>query len=1839
MVQELRLCKYVNGINDMPFPNNESDDEQIVITSFTYNAQRMAATPTITASVEYHRCLDNDWDNNVYATFNGEKYYIRQIPSSSKSNTSVMYKHDITLYSERFILENIYFTDIEKKTENGVDTLVKKEATNIIYRFDLLEYVERLNWSLEVSELPYRVVIDSSVENLEKARETKDIFLEHAYLSSAIQEIYNQWEIPFYFEGNSIIVKDCSENISEVLEYGAENSLLSIKKNNANFRKITRISGYGSDKNIPFYYPNWSQKGVIDVEPLSTNSKLTKGMLTITDMKRFDKKMPLNGNVVWKTENSLTPIYDGDGKESQVTLKYKNSTNTSHDFIIPFESLRESDVVEIKFKAIVREIMYPTRQEVEYTIGGDALGDMMTSPVVFDKSYIYPENADLTPKPLGVERDWQPIFLTETKESYNINSTYTQGKEIYIDRNIEYTLVSKSPVPKGKYNLCLKSLFSISESVAKQETIGTYKHWYSSGFGSTRKDYPASINEQENNINIQIINIDFQYSGTNKQEGWYLNETKKINLADIGISVNGTPDDSWVGEGFTQEMVSKIPTAQNLMPSLYRNSIGERKFYNAINYPRSSDANDPDYESGETLNGLMYENENYKDNGEYYNFETLWTKVNQNEHIQEFSEIYPSITNVTNANNDPIDEILDVAFDENDNNEVDEEGKFIHPYFYVRIPQFNGNNGFNLFDHKIVGEEMQVAMTSGDCAACNFKIMVKTQVSDGNETYEDVINPIKTDGSGNLVGKDWNEITNGNFGSEDNTQQDSRNGSIWLVLEKDNQTFNETYPNTPKSVVPKVGDKFVLLNIDMPRSYVLEAEEKLTKEVIKYMSQNNSDKWNFDIDFSRIFLQENESFYERLDENCKLNVRYNGETYNFYVNNYKYEVKANEALPKITVGLVDTITINRGITQNIIDGVMKAFYQMFEVVDDPQETMKQGYLRKNTSENMPNNMSFEKDVNIDGELNASKVYTKEITSPLYGGNETIGVGFKLKEDENGESTLTVDNIKVRKKLEANEFIIKQIQFQGGIVVQSAAGMECSAVEILDNGNFKCDFDTKNGSISNQFVIDDLARCQRVGYAPKYYWRKVVEIGSDFIVLSNVEGEYESNSDTPSEGDIIVQMGNTTNTDRQSAIEMNTVGKNSPSFIMYSGINSFSLVNKNVTGIVYNKETNEPQMYSYGSMFFGDRNLESNFITYQQKEGDDKKKLHINADVTFGSGSSGLSNLSEYQELKQSITNISVSGGDNLASLVKAQKAGFSFSKYTHNGDDNFWVFTTPLIFAESNNGTKDIFGLTYEENTRYTISGLFQCLTNNDGEDGDALEIVYTDNTTEYIVLSYYNILKEFAHTSQENKTIRLIRNGWVNGGTQILKIKIEEGASASDWTPSMGDVEQELKDYTDNTLGKNYAINNILFDSYKQTVIDDKRVLKISEMKSNTNYVLSVESVTIDNYTTKPTQYTIRICDNLVSDNEQSTLHEFTFDIAQSTKYIVFNSGMYGSSAKGVFLYSGSGNTLTFNKIKLAEGDTYAGWSAISAEEYESIRLLNNAIEGSTDITRGLILTNLIEMKDQSGEVTAGINGLQSDANDIRFWAGSSWANANTALFRVYDDGRVFGTRFYGFKSAIKIDSTNLANYKSSNAIDLTKTGDLIYLDRSLISGNSQNENELIVSPINLSFPTNVEDYIGSTVTIINPERIPVNVKCGNILDPEFITIKNCFSTSHGKPEYTGLNSGGCVTRVYTLRLGSFGDTEGSVPLYTYNYIESGNGTCSVENKIGSGYRSKYAIQTYKLMVTPYICLSTDQNKTKLHFFGDTIQKTYYNGTTPITRIYQRAAFWVLESELTSLE
>ena len=1248
MERELKLYRITETGAIVPFPN-EVDDAQISITTFTYNAQRMAATPTITATVNYPRCLDNDWDVNVYAEYNGEKYYIRQIPSSSKDNTSVMYRHDITLYSERFILENIYLRDVGK----GDDT-------NVIILADLKDFIEIINKSLAKSDVAYRIrpLEERELDKIVGARDAKEIALDKVYISTALQEIYNQWNVPYYFDKNEIVVGESKDEIPTPFEYGAENSLLKVQKQNANFRKITKISGTGSDKNIPFYYPNWSQKGIIEARVLPTNTKLLQEHIVVDDMKKFEKFMPLgeDNKVVYKAASEFAPSFTTQPARYQTKINeaLQNKGVMYPSIELEFETFVEGQTVELGFQIFIDEYLKIGVDNASGTRYGNSWNltpeniakELMCVYEVSDKSYFIEKSKipivnvgerptlDFSPETglvttgIGSFNDSKIHLGKELNETINITKveyksskdSTVNGYHFAIKRTIS-GVVTGYVSTAGKYVAHIALNLTTSNSVQNQIAIGSYKY--------NKKQYNQNaVYQMYDYCYLTIDPAGIRYTTENIGEGWYLNGTEPISLSKIGVSLKTIPSGGLVGEGFYQAFIDMIPHADNLMPTLYRDSMGERKFYKATNYPLTS-TTEVDELIGEYQGTHGIQNDKYKkDNNDYYIFETEWNSINQNEHIQEFPEIYPSIEGITNSEGQLFGEILEVAFDDNDNNEVNEEGEYIHPYFYVRIPIFDGDNGFNLFDQKIVGSNMQVVMTSGDCAACAFEIHVLSKENSTNPDYEDVANPILVTmnypNGEEIVSGNWEDKTTTDWSKIIPSQQNSKTNSIWLVLQKDKETFNETYPNTVKSVVPKPrriengkiieGDKFVLLNIDMPKQYVLAAEEKLRKEAIEYMAQNNSDKWNFSIDFSRIFLAENESIFNKLTENSKLYVKYNNTTYPFYVNNYTYKVKSNEALPKISVSLSEKLTINRGITQTIADGIKRELGLSDEeiiyatIVD---EDFDKTYLRKISSENMPNNMTFDKGIVVKG-----GVETSLLQSQLYSGDETIGSGFKLEEDENGESTLIVDNVNVRKKIQATEFVIQQIQFQGGIVVQSAAAMECSRVEEITSGEkitqYKCYFDTKNGTINNQFVIGDLARCQRIGYAPKYYWRVVVGVGNDYILLSNIEGEYDDNSDAPSAGDIIVQMGNADAAfaDRQSAIVMNTVGENSPSFIMYSGIEWFSLEGKDITGIVYHQQetldngkivAGYPELYSYGAMYFGDRAKENNFIQFQQNE--------------------------------------------------------------------------------------------------------------------------------------------------------------------------------------------------------------------------------------------------------------------------------------------------------------------------------------------------------------------------------------------------------------------------------------------------------------------------------------------------------------------------------------------------------------------------------------------------------------------------------------------------------------
>ena len=246
------------GVDDTLFPNA---DNPIEIGAFRYDAKRMGGAPTISASVNYPSCLDEEWTDNVYALFNGEKYFLKQTPTSSYDNTSTMYKHDLVLVSERVILDDVYFFDTVVGDPQGSDKPVSN-STKVVFFGNVREFADRLNASLEYSGIGYRVEVDQEVGSEEKLMSFEDQFL-----SNVLQEIYNTYEVPYYFDGKTIRIGYSKAGVvAPEFSYGVDNALLSITKNNANYKIVNRATATGSSDNIPFYYPNNSPKG--DIEAL-----------------------------------------------------------------------------------------------------------------------------------------------------------------------------------------------------------------------------------------------------------------------------------------------------------------------------------------------------------------------------------------------------------------------------------------------------------------------------------------------------------------------------------------------------------------------------------------------------------------------------------------------------------------------------------------------------------------------------------------------------------------------------------------------------------------------------------------------------------------------------------------------------------------------------------------------------------------------------------------------------------------------------------------------------------------------------------------------------------------------------------------------------------------------------------------------------------------------------------------------------------------------------------------------------------------------------------------------------------------------------------------------------------------------------------------------------------------------------------------------------------------------------------------------------------------------------------------------------------------------------------
>lgn len=1014
------------GAESTPFPNS---DNPIVIGAFRYDAKRMGGAPTITASVNYPSCLDDEWTDNVYAEFNGEKYYLKQTPTSSYDNADTMYKHDITLVSERVALDNVYFFDVVTGNPMDSDKPVSN-STKVVFFGDVREFASRLQASLEYSGLGYTVVVDDDIETEEKLMSFEDQFF-----SNVLQEIYNTFEVPYYFDGKVIHIGYSKEGVViPDLAYGVDNALLSITKNNANYKIVNRATGTGSSDNIPFYYPNNSPKGEIIATP-SGNFEVK-----ILDAELYSNEIKLDGvirksNVEYENAKATfggKEIYSGETFSAQMGAGGINKT-----FGISFTS-KEVGTFLLSFSSSVTKYILKEEEKTDATFG------IRYFVRVYDrtaKKYTYDSKGALS-----------------SIEDFEVQVPFA---------NHEYSITIECRyAPEGKY----------------------------SGKGG------------------QIV-FNASYSFGSKS-GW-MYEDKVVDLKDVGLEVVGN---TVTGDTITQTLVKYVKTSQKLLPSVYRETDGKERFYNATN-------------------GTYEE----------ITFNNPFVEGHPKEHIITVEDIKPSIKEMVNSMGLRMDMFSEFAYDLDDNDELveNEEGsehEYVHSYFFAKLRKLD----FNLFDHAIEQQPMTISFTSGDCGACNFEIGVTEEFPQKNPVQVNADGTLKRDEKGRVVCGQFEEITEDECQPQ---QQDTINNEVWIALKKEDSTYGILMPKAPTkdeqgkeagghrpkacSAGKNDGDTFVILGINLPLSYILNAEKKLEAEIIKYLQENNDEKFTFSIGFSRIFFEENATVLNQLSENSKIRIIYDEKPYDLYVSSFSYNMAEGDALPEIRVELDETLKVSQNALQSAISQVKSELGRALGNIDVLGAATPY-FIRKDADDEARGKINFTKGIKF-------------------------GEGGKVEVLDNNSAKLTIEYLEVTKKASFTSLEIQEKTHVGGQILVTPASINCGEVEEFDD-YYRCYFQTKGvdgDEIFNQFAVGDQAVCQTYNaWGSVYYWRLVTGIGEDYIDLSKTDCDEDSG--IPKAGDKIIQLGNRADVERQNAIVIAAYGDGSPYIIQYKGINSFEI---------------------------------------------------------------------------------------------------------------------------------------------------------------------------------------------------------------------------------------------------------------------------------------------------------------------------------------------------------------------------------------------------------------------------------------------------------------------------------------------------------------------------------------------------------------------------------------------------------------------------------------------------------------------------------------------------------
>lgn len=477
-------------------------------------------------------------------------------------------------------------------------------------------------------------------------------------------------------------------------------------------------------------------------------------------------------------------------------------------------------------------------------------------------------------------------------------------------------------------------------------------------------------------------------------------------------------------------------------------------------------------------------------------------------------------------------------------------------------------------------------------------------------------------------------------------------------------------------IIPNPGDKYIPWNFAMPQEYVTEAEQAYKLAVDDFLNTYSFDPNKYTGTTDRNYIEKNKTPL-RIGWNVRLlSEQYFGSTGGYKDTRItKVQRKLND-LCQATITCTDKV--GDGWKSSVDNSLSSLRYELARQAEEFVYDVIRSYDAKTPS-----------DHNLFSALKSLKTHLRkdapdqtEFLQKLLGGiispylqspdfvTGMMGAGMSISAEEGGDSVAWFDKMYIRKKAVFQMLSIMETELAGASFLFNASGARATItkVERIDavpfyysdgsakyysDGSrayvqpsrygavYRCYFLTDDGekAIENRFRVGNLVRSQTFNIkagvyenvSNHYWWRLVTAVGKDWIDLS--ETHCDEGSDIPAAGDVMVQLGDISDTDYQAAIALSAYGDGAPYLTFYQGIDSYSLSGKDVFTLAYDRQKKECYLKNFGRAYIGAKD-ESSYISFDPVT----NRLKIRAELDVLPNSQGMELFNDSINFSQKINN-------------------------------------------------------------------------------------------------------------------------------------------------------------------------------------------------------------------------------------------------------------------------------------------------------------------------------------------------------------------------------------------------------------------------------------------------------------------------------------------------------------------------------------------------------------------------------------------------------------------------